>query len=234
MKLERRGKLVYDEELLGKTYVFRDRWEAGSKLGEACREVLGSAHYVLAVPMGGVPVGIRVSEKLGSKLDLILCRKLLIPWNREAGFGAVDPDGRVFVDGGLVRALGLSQDEVEAAIEEQLNEIKLRNEVLRGGRPHPDLRGLRVVLVDDGVAAGYTMSAAVNFSRSKGAREVVVATPTGSLDSLKRLAGHADLVLCLNVRSGPWFAVADAYAEWRDLDFEDVLRYLKEHSVQQA
>ncbi|RLF09893.1 MAG: phosphoribosyltransferase, partial [Thermoprotei archaeon] len=82
MKLERRGKLVYDEELLGKTYVFRDRWEAGSKLGEACREVLGSAHYVLAVPMGGVPVGIRVAEKLGSKLDLILCRKLLIPWNR--------------------------------------------------------------------------------------------------------------------------------------------------------
>ena len=229
MKLSRRGNVVYDEELLGKFYVFKDRLHAGELLGEACRSVLDRADYVFAVPMGGVPVGLRVSRALRAEFDIIICRKLLIPWNREAGFGAVSPDGSYFVDEPFARGIGLSDRDIQEAVEEQLEEIRRRNELLRGGRSYPSLEGLRVVLVDDGVAAGYTMTAAIGFVKSKKAKEVVLATPTGCLDSLIKLSRMVDLIVCLNIRSGPWFAVADAYQEWRDLDYEDVLNLLREH-----
>lgn len=229
MKFSRRGNIVYDEELLGKLYVFKDRSHAGKLLGEACRSVLGGADYVFAVPMGGVPVGLMVSKALNSKFDILICRKLLIPWNREAGFGAVSPDGSYFVDKAFARSIGLSDSDIQEAVEEQLQEIRRRNELLRGGRDYPSLEGLRVVLVDDGIAAGYTMTVAIGFVRSKKAREVVIVTPTGCLDSLLRLSKSVDLIVCLNVRSGPWFAVADAYVEWRDLNYEEVLSLLREH-----
>ena len=228
MKLARRGKIIYDEELLGKLYVFKDRLHAGRELGLACREILKKADYILAVPMGGIPVGIMVSKELNAKFDIVICRKLLIPWNREAGFGAVGPDGHYFVDEVFARTIGLSDHDVKEAIEEQLDEIKKRNKVLRGGREYPSYDDLRVILVDDGVAAGYTMMAATNFVKSRGAKEIVIAVPTGCLDSLLRLSDKVDLIICLNVRSGPWFAVADAYTEWRDLEYEDALNLLRE------
>ena len=227
MKLSQKGNIVYDEEMLGKFGVFRDRSHAGELLGEACRSVVGRADYVLAVPMGGVPVGLMVSKALNAEFDIIICRKLLIPWNREAGFGAVSPNGSYFVDEPFARSIGLSDRDIQEAIKEQIEEIKKRNELLRGGRDYPSLEGLRVVLVDDGVAAGYTMRAAVGFVKSKRAKEVVIATPTGCLDSLLKLSRSVDLIVCLNIRSGPWFAVADAYVEWRDLDYEDVLSLLR-------
>jgi len=227
LKLSRRGNVVYDEELLGKFHVFKDRLHAGKLLGEACRSVLGGADYVLAVPMGGVPVGLMVSKALSSKFDILICRKLLIPWNREAGFGAVSPDGSYFVDEAFARSIGLSDRDIQEAVEEQLEEIRKRNELLRQGRGYPSLEGLRVVLVDDGVAAGYTMTAAVEFVKSRKAGEVIIAVPTGCLDPLLKLSRHVDLIVCLNIRSGPWFAVADAYVEWRDLDYEDVLNLLE-------
>jgi len=231
LKLARKGKLIYDEDLLGKLYVFKDRLHAGRKLGKACHQVLGKADYVLAVPMGGIPVGFMVSKELNAKLDVIVCRKLLIPWNREAGFGAVDPDGRYFVDEVFARAIGLSDHDIEEAVEEQLNEIKRRNDLLRGGKGYPSYEGLRVVLVDDGIAAGYTMTAAINFVKSRGAKEVIIAVPTGCLDSILKLLGSVDLIICLNLRSGPWFAVADAYLEWRDLGYEDVIEFLREATI---
>ncbi|MHC1628340.1 MAG: phosphoribosyltransferase [Candidatus Nezhaarchaeales archaeon] len=227
MKLTQTGKIIYDEELLGKLHVFKDRLHAGRELGTACREVLKEVDYVLAVPMGGIPVGVMVSKEFNAKFDIVICRKLLIPWNREAGFGAVDPDGRYFVDEAFARSIGLSDHDIKEAIEEQLNEIKRRNEVLRGGRGYPSYDGLRVTIVDDGVAAGYTMTAAMNFVKSRGAKEVVIAVPTGCLESLLRLSDKADLIICLNVRSGPWFAVADAYVEWKDLEYGDVLDILR-------
>lgn len=227
LKLSQKGKLVYSEELLGKLYVFKDRQQAGTLLGEACRQAIGKADYVLAVPMGGVPVGLRVSRTLKAKFDVIICRKLLIPWNREAGFGAVSPDGSYFVDLAFARSLGLNDRDIEEAVREQIEEIRKRNELLRKGRDYPSFNDLRIVLVDDGVAAGYTMKAAVDFVKSRGANKVFIAVPTGCLESLMRLLEHVDLIVCLNIRSGPWFAVADAYLEWKDLDYEDVMKLIR-------
>ena len=227
MRLAKRGKLIYDEDLTGLEGVFKDRQEAGEALGKACSEVLGEADLVYAIPRGGVPVAVPVAEALDAELDLLICRKLLIPWNREAGFGAVGPDGSVFVDRDFARYLGLSERAIREAVEEQLREISWRNERLRGGRGYPaSLEGKKVVLVDDGVAAGYTMSAALRFVKARRPREAVVAVPTGHLPSLLRLSSEADLVICLNVRSGYVFAVADAYRSWRDLTDQDVLEIL--------
>ncbi|MEM0320044.1 MAG: phosphoribosyltransferase family protein [Candidatus Nezhaarchaeales archaeon] len=228
LRLSQRGKLVYSEELLGKFYVFKDRLQAGILLGRACRQVVKEADYVLAVPMGGIPVGLMVSKILKAKFDIIICRKLLIPWNREAGFGAVGPDGSYFVDQAFARSLGLSSYEIEEAVREQIEEIRKRNELLRQGRDYPLFNDLKVILIDDG-AAGYTMRAAVDFVKSRGAREVIIAVPTGCLESLLKLSEHVSLIVCLNIRSGPWFAVADAYQEWRDLDYEYVMRLMKEY-----
>ncbi len=228
MNLARRGNIVYDRDLAEKSFIFKDRVDAGRKLAEACKQVIGEVDYVYAVPRGGVPVGVQVALTLKSKFDLIICRKLLIPWNREAGFGVVDPDGNVFVDEVFAAMIGLTEEDIEQAIREQLGEIKHRNEVLRGGKPYPKLNGRSVILVDDGVAAGYTMNAAVNFVKNRGASKVYIAVPTGHYRSLLKLSGKVDLILCLNVRSGPWFAVADAYINWCDLTDEDVMKYLEE------
>lgn len=229
LRLHQKGKLVYSEELLGRFHVFKDRLQAGTLLGEACRQTIKEADYVLAVPMGGVPVGLMTSKILKAKFDIIICRKLLIPWNREAGFGAVSPNGSYFVDHVFARSIGLGDRDIGEAVREQIEEIKKRNELLRQGRDYPLLNDLRVVLVDDGVAAGYTMKAAVNFVKSRGAKKVIIAIPTGCLESLIGLSEHVDLIICLNIRSGPWFAVADAYVEWSDLDYDHVLGLIKEY-----
>lgn len=229
LRLSQKGKFVYSEELLGRFHVFKDRLQAGTLLGEACRQVIKKVDYVLAVPMGGIPVGLMVSKVLKARFDIIVCRKLLIPWNREAGFGAVGPDGSYFVDQAFARSLGLSDCDIEKALMEQIEEIKKRNELLRQGRDYPSFNDLRVLLVDDGVAAGYTMRAAIDFVKSRRAKEIIIAVPTGCLESLLRLSEHVDLIVCLNARSGPWFAVADAYVEWRDLDYEDIMRLIRDH-----
>jgi predicted phosphoribosyltransferase len=212
----------------GMVYVFRDRWEAGQRLGTWLRELGVSASVVYGIPAGGVPVAYAVAEALGSKLDVLVCRKVLIPWNREAGFGAVAPNGWYFVDWGLARYLGISRSGVEEAVKEQLAEVERRLKKYRCGEPYRDLGGGTVVVVDDGVAAGYTMTAAVKFLRDRGAGEVLVAVPTCHEDSaLVLLERGASRVYCLNARGGPVYAVADAYIEWRDLEDEDVLGVLR-------
>jgi len=227
LRLVRRGNIVYDEDLLGKCYVFKDRLHAGEYLGRACLEVVGSANWVLAVPMGGIPVGLLVSRILKAKFDVIICRKLLIPWNREAGFGAVDPDGHYFIDEELASSIGLSGRDIEEAVREQIDEVKRRNMLLRGGEGYPYYTGSRVVLVDDGIAAGYTMMAAAKFVKSRGAGEVIIASPTGSLNAITKLSKEASLIICLNIRSGVWFAVADAYKNWRDIKDEEAKEMLR-------
>jgi predicted phosphoribosyltransferase len=226
LKLRFNGNIVYDLDLYNRHGVFNDRFDAGIKLSNACREVFDHVDYVFAIPMGGVPIGVEIAKALNAEFDLLICRKLLIPWNREAGFGAVDPDGNVYVDLEFARELGLTESDVESAVKEQLNEIEKRNVRLRGGRPYPNLEGKSVILVDDGIAAGYTMNSAIKFCRKRGANKISIAVPTGSTRSVKLLSQYVDLILCLNLRDDIWFAVADAYKFWRDLNEDDIMKLL--------
>ncbi|MEM4868850.1 MAG: phosphoribosyltransferase family protein [Desulfurococcaceae archaeon] len=218
--------VFFNEDFAEKFYVFRNREDAGSKLGYWLRDLGVDADIVYGVPAGGIPVALRVAEVLGCKLDVLICRKLLIPWNREAGFGAVAPDGAFFFDVAYAVSLGLSYEDIVNAIREQREEIARRLTRYRCNENYVKY-GDRAVVVDDGIAAGFTMRAAVEFLRKLGVSKVLVAVPTCHTESAVRIAKLADAVYCLNPRSTPLYAVADAYQEWRDLEDQDVLEYLR-------
>ena len=201
--------------------IFKDRRDAGRMLAE---HLMGYRHnsIVLAIPRGGVPVGYEVSRRLGVPLDLIIPRKLPIPSDPEAGFGAVAPDGTVVLNERLVAYLGLSVKDIEAIVADVLKEVRRRIREYRGDKPLPDLKGKNAIIVDDGLASGYTMIAAVRAVRKERPRRVIVAVPCSPETSVERLEKEADEVICLRVqRYGP-FAVASHYESFPDLSDEEV------------
>ena len=220
-------KLVVNPVFLDKLFVFSNRFDAGRKLGYWLRDQGLNIDLVLAIPSGGVPVGYEVSRILKIGFDIIVCRKIPIPWNKEAGFGAITPDGTYYIDEELASWLRISRDIVSRVIEEQIKEISKRIKLLRGTRDYGIVKGKRVLLVDDGIAAGYTMMAAVLFTKKLGAREIYVAVPTCYLDSAKKVSLEATRTYCLNPRTYTPYAVADAYKKWYDLSLDEVLEILR-------
>jgi putative phosphoribosyl transferase len=206
--------------------VFKDREDAGERLGEALEEYRRFRPLVLAIPRGGIPVGSRVADYLGADFDVVVARKVPIPWEPEAGLGAVGPDGELALNEDIVRHLRLSEDELTALSERVLQDVRRREEVLRGGRPHPAIRDRSIILVDDGLATGYTMVAAARWVRKGGPERVIIAVPCSSGAALESVRPLADTVVALEVSHAPFFAVADFYERWRDLRDEDVLPYL--------
>ena len=220
---------VLDEpSLRNRVRVFRDRFHAGEALAERL-EPLGYAEdaYVLAIPAGGVQVASVVAERLGLPLDLVVTRKLHVPWNREAGFGAVSWDGLMFLNERLVAALGLTEEAIRLCVEEERAAIERRLRRFRGDRPFPDLGGKTAIVVDDGLASGFSMMTTLRALANKEPKELVAAVPTAPRSAIELVRPHANLVVCLNVRTGPFFAVADAYEVWYDLRDEDVLELLR-------
>ncbi|MEM3104389.1 MAG: phosphoribosyltransferase family protein [Candidatus Bathyarchaeia archaeon] len=220
-------KLIEETTFRERLYVFRDRYHAGELLAEKLGEYRGTDAYVLAIPAGGVPVGYVISKRLGLPLDVIIVRKIHIPWNQEAGFGAVTFDGIVIFNEPLLRILGLTREEVDRCIEVEKEAIEKRLKFIRGDRPFPDVVNRIVILVDDGIASGYTMLSAVKSVMNRRPNKIVVATPTGSESAIELLKPWVDEIVCLNVRTGPVFAVADAYEIWYDITDEEVAKILK-------
>ena len=224
-------KLLDEFSLRGRFYVFKDRLDAGERLALKLKEVLEKPldGWVLAIPAGGVPVGFMVARRLGLPLDVLVVRKVQVPWDTEAGFGAVGWDGTVLLNQSLVAGLGLTRKQVEDCVNLTKQKVFERLRRLRGEKPFPNLNGKLVILVDDGLATGYTMLTAVRVLVKHNPRKVVVAVPTGSMDAVELLVSEPkiDMVVCLNLRGGPVFAVADAYKNWYDLTDEEVLSYLK-------
>ena len=171
----------------------------------------------------GAKVGIH--ERLGGDFGLVVVRKLHIPWNREAGFGAVAPDGTVVFNEPLRAALSLSPAEERAVVREERAEIARRSATF--GVSEPTVGGRITILVDDGLASGYSMLVAARYVRKRGPSELVVAVPTGSAEAVARVRPNADRLACPDTRAGPGFAVADAYREWRDLDDEEVAAIIR-------
>lgn len=220
-------RVVDAPELRDRVGVFRDRTHAGEVLAGMLAEALAPAgSLVLAIPAGGVPVGVEVARRLDLDLELAVVSKILIPGTTEAGYGAVAFDGTVRLNEPLVAALGLTEAAVEAGIAATRKRVARRVRNLRRGRPLPDLRDVAAVLVDDGLASGFTMRVAVEALRAGGAGKVIVAVPTGHLDAVRRLSPLVDILCCANVRAGRSFAVADAYRSWSDVSEAEVQRIL--------
>lgn len=218
--------LIEDPELHNRTKVFADRNEGGERLAEKLRRFEGQSTIVLALPSGGVPIGKAIQQGIHCDFDLLVVRKIQIPWNTEAGFGAINLDDDIFMNEGLLYALHLSDAEVQAQIDKTKTILQRRNEVFRRGRPFPDLRKRLVILADDGLASGITMRAAVAFVRKRNPATIVVAVPTGSSDTVDKVIQEVDCIVCLNVRESYPFAVAEAYRLWYDLNEEEVLKLL--------
>ncbi|NPA49550.1 MAG: phosphoribosyltransferase [Thermodesulfobacteria bacterium] len=224
------ARIYVNPALTNKVFVFKDRWEAGAVLAEMLREKYEGAPetIVLAIPAGGVPVGLVIAKELRLPFDLLIVRKIHFPDNPEAGFGAITFDGEVLLNEELVAYAGLDESTIERQIALEKKDLAERERLFRRGKPFPDLSGQTVILVDDGLASGYTMLAAVKSVAKRGARKIVVAVPTASERAIKQLSPFVDEIYCPNVRSGAFFAVADAYQNWYDLSREEVMALLEE------
>jgi len=210
---------VIDKSLLrDKRFVFTDRHDAGRQLGELVRTVPGIRDpVVVAIPAGGVPVGIEIARALPAPFALAVVRKIQVPGNSEAGFGAVTWDGRVVVNELLRNSLGLTEKDVREATEATRKNVEERIAKFTGGKPLPPLARKTVILTDDGLASGFTMLAAIKSIRELRPDKLIVAVPTASATTVDTVSLQVDKLVCLNVRAGQRFAVAEAYKRWYDL-----------------
>lgn len=220
-------KLREDPLLRDMVSVFKDRREAGKRLAEYLVSYRDTAGIVLALPSGGVPVAAEIASALNLPLDLLIVRKVQLPDNPEAGFGAIGPDGEVLLNRELMKHLRLTDEQISIQIEKTRAIIEKRNRIFREGKPFPSVRDMVAIVVDDGLASGYTMLSAVRFLRKMSPQKLVAAVPTGSKKTVEALVPEVDELFCLNVRGGPFFAVASAYRNWYDLTDEEVLSLIK-------
>jgi putative phosphoribosyl transferase len=213
-------------ELRNRVQVFRDRAHAGDVLAGMLSGFHGSGALVLGIPAGGVPVAATVATTLGLELDVAVVSKILLPWTTEAGYGAVAFDGSTWIDRRAAVRFRLTDAEVLEGTEKARAKVVRRVALLRSGRAL-DVAGRTVILVDDGVAAGSTLRAAIAALRGQSVARLVVAVPTGHGQSLGDLVDDVDTLYCANVRHGFSFAVADAYRAWRDVAEEEVVEALR-------
>jgi putative phosphoribosyl transferase len=211
--------------------LFDDRSQAGELLAQRLLPYSGPACIVLAIPRGGVPVAYEVSKELACPLDVIVPRKLPIPWNPEAGFGAVMPDGTRVLNDEMVARLGLSPQRIEDITRGVVREVRRRELAYRTDRPRPRLSGRTTILVDDGLATGYTMRAAVEALRKHTPAAVVVAVPVAPRQTAEEIERVADEVVVLHIAEGYPFAVASFYGSFPDLSDAEVKRLLTERQT---
>lgn len=227
--VKRLDENVYeDKSLRDRRGVFADRTDAGGAVADLLAAHGPSEALLLAIPAGGVPVAAVVARRLGWPLEVAVVSKITPPWSTEVGYGAVAFDGTVRMNEAFVARMDMSPDEVRDGVQRTRRKVERRMKLLRGDGPMPDLSGRSVVLVDDGLASGVTMLAAVEACRKAGAAEIVVAVPTAHDDSARRLAKTAARVIAANIRTGFTFAVADAYRHWSDLSEVKVRAILDE------
>jgi putative phosphoribosyl transferase len=214
--------------LRDRVHVFADRAEAGDELAGMLAgrfPVAGGGEagaHLFAIPAGGVPVAVPMARKLGLALDLAVVSKITLPWNTESGYGAVAFDGTVGLNQAIMPRLGLSEKQIEQGIASTLDKVKRRVRELRSEGPLPHLADRTAILVDDGLASGFTMRVAVEALRRAGAARVEVAVPTAHLEAARLVSGEVDTLYCANLRGGFSFAVADAYQYWYDVSEQEV------------
>ena len=214
-------------KLRNRVRVFRDRASAGKVLAGMLEEYRGSDALVMGIPAGGIAAAVEIARELHLVLDIAVVSKITLPWNSEAGYGAVAFDGTVILNKELLSRLNLSDQDIQTGIKKTEQKVSRRVAMFRGDRPLPAFNR-PILLVDDGLASGFTLRVAIKALRQTGATNVILAVPTAHSESVQMISEEVEAIYCPNLRSGPSFAVADAYEQWSDLDEEEVIRILKE------
>ena len=215
-------------ELPREQVLFNDRYDSGRQLAQRLIAYQGQSVLVLAIPNGGVPVGLEIARTLDANLGVVIVRKLPLPLNPEAGFGAMTDDGSVIMNKELIKKTGLTPEQVNAQIDKVRNDIRQRSLLYRKDKPLALTRGKIVIIVDDGLASGFTMKAAIESVRRRQPEEVIVAVPVASDSAIEQIKPTADKIITVTVDSKPQFSVASFYRRWYDLNDKEVIQCLEE------
>ena len=207
---------------------FNDRVDAGKRLASELADFKGKDALVLAIPRGGVVVGYEIAKALNLPLDVIIPRKIGAPDNPELAIGAVTEDGTTILDKSLIAYIGVPQYYIEEESERQRQEIQRRLKVYRQNEPYPNLKGRNVIIVDDGIATGSTMKAALASVKNRGAKSVTIAIPVGPPSTIGELEKIADRVVC--PYTPEYFqAIGQFYSDFGQTTDEEVIDLLKKN-----
>jgi predicted phosphoribosyltransferase len=213
---------------------FENRGQAGRILAVQLAEYRGRPDVlVLGLPRGGVPVAFEVAQALGAPLDVYLVRKLGVPGHAELAMGAIASGGVRVVNQAMLRSLRISPQQLDAVIRAEEAELRRQERVYRGDRPPPDVSGRTAILVDDGLATGATMQAAVAALRSAGPKEVVVAVPVAPPETCAELKAEADRVVCA-LTPEPFYAVGAWYRDFSQTSDDEVRELLRRNQAVRA
>jgi predicted phosphoribosyltransferase len=214
-------------ELRQGTAVFDDRDHAGAVLADLLAGADLDRPILLAVPAGGVPVAAALAGRIGAALDVAVVSKVTLPGNTEVGCGAVAFDGTVRLNEQMVATVGLGEAELAEAVSRTEEKVRRRADRFRAGLGELDVAARTAILVDDGLASGFTMFVAAEAVRRLGPASVCVAVPTAPARTVEQTLAKVDRLWCANIRTGPRFAVADAYRRWRDLDEDEAVEHFR-------
>ncbi len=209
--------------------IYRDRRDAGRRLAQDLAHYKSDAPVVLALPRGGVVVAAEIAEALNAPLDLVLVRKIGVPFQPELAMGAV-VDGRephIIRNEDIIAATGISEDEFQDVCEAELSEIDRRRELYLAGHPRADVRDRVAIVVDDGIATGATTRAALEAIRERKPRKLVLAVPVAPTSTLDELSGLPDEIVCLQSHE-PFYAIGLYYEDFRQVSDDEVIGILAE------
>lgn len=213
---------------------FRDRFEAGRYLASGLKHYAGRPNLlVLALPRGGVPVAYEVARALHAPLDVMLVRKLGVPGHEELAMGAIASGGIRVISDDVVRALGLPDRAIATVAAQEEHELQRREHLYRGDRPPPDVRGKTVILVDDGLATGSTMRAAIAALKAQGSERLVVAVPVAAAETCEAIQREVDEVVCA-LAPEPFLAVGQWYQDFSQISDEEVRQLLRRANESQV
>ena len=206
--------------------LYKDRIQGAMRLAREFSGLSLSYPLILAIPRGGVVIGFELAKELKGELDIVVSRKLGAPGEPELAVGAVMHDGTTFMNEDVAKHVRASDEYLEREKRHQIEEANRRLLVYRGNRPYPLLKDRSVIIVDDGVATGATMIAALGWARDKGARDVIAATPVAPIETIRKLEEAADRVIC-PATPEPFFAIGQFYEEFSQVEDAEVIQLLQ-------